>query len=189
MYSQQYKGAALLLLIFLFSMWMAKKEPAHGLKYKTEKLEHSAEHFAVDYRKITMDKSGVPENHLSADFAAYYSDNGETELDSPVMTVNKGHLPPWVIRSQSGVISANGQTLFMNGKVFIDRAGAENVRQVNVKTRNLRIQPERHYAETEEWAELVSGLDTISGVGMNLFYQDPLYIELLANVKGSHVYE
>ena len=87
------------------------------------------------------------------------------------------------------MIADNGRTLFMNGQVNIDRAGAENVREVKIKTSNLHIQPKRNYAETAEWAELISGLDTISGVGMKLFYQEPLYIELLANVKGTHVYK
>jgi len=63
------------------------------------------------------------------------------------------------------------------------------VREIKIKTSNLHIQPKKNYAQTDEWAELVSGLDTISGVGMKLFYQDPLYIELLAKVKGKHVYE
>jgi len=189
MYTQQYKAIFLLLLVFLVSMWAVKNEPEQGLKYKSERVEHSADHFAVDYIKIDMDELGLPENQLTADFAAHYSDNGETELTRPVMIVDKGDLPPWIIRSKSGIISADGRTVFMNGKVFIDRASAEGVREVNVKTRNLQIQPEKNYAETDEWAELVSGLDTISGVGMKLYYQDPLYIKLLANVKGSHVYK
>jgi len=52
----------------------------------------------------------------------------------------------------------------------------------------LRVLPDQNYAETDDWAELVSGLDRISGVGMELFYQDPLYIKLLANIKGLHEY-
>ena len=76
----------------------------------------------------------------------------------------------------------------MNGQVFIDRAAAEGVREVNIKTTNLRVLPDQNYAETDDWAELVSGLDRISGVGMELFYQDPLYIKLLANIKGLHEY-
>lgn len=189
MYSQEYKGVALLLCIFLLSMWAVKNKPERVQEYQQEQLEHSADHFAVNYSKTNMNEAGLSENSLMADFAAHYSDNSETELTRPVMTINKANLPPWVMRSKSGIISADGRTMFMNGEVMIDRAATEKVRKVSIKTRNLRIQPERYYAETDEWAEMVSGLDTISGVGMKLFYQDPLYIELLANVKGRHVYE
>ncbi|MCK5353532.1 MAG: LPS export ABC transporter periplasmic protein LptC [Methyloprofundus sp.] len=189
MFSQQYKGAILLFLVFLFSMWVVNNEPEQALGQDSMQTEHRADHFAQSYRKITMNQTGQPTNKLYADFAAHYNDHAETELTNPLLTINKGALPPWVIRSKTGVIADDGRTIFMQGLVYIDRAGAKNIREVNIKTSNLRIQPKENYAETDDWAELVSDLDTISGVGMKLFYQDPLYIELLANVKGTHVYK
>ena len=189
MFVQQYKGIILLLLVFLASIWAVNNVPEQEVGQYQSQAERSADHFAVSYSKITMDEFGQPENILYADFATHYSDDDETELTSPVLSVNKGDLPPWVIRSKTGVIADDGRTIFLSGQVYIDRAGTENVREVNIKTSNLRIQPKKNYAQTDEWAELVSGLDTISGVGMKLFYQDPLYIELLAKVKGKHVYE
>ena len=189
MFAQQYKGAILLLLVFLLSIWVVNNEPEQILGQDSIQKEHRADHFALNYNKITMDKAGRPANKLYADFAAHYGDNDETELTNPLLTVYKGDLPPWIIRSKTGVIADDGDMVLMHGQVYIDRASAKNVREVNVKTSNLRIQPKKNYAETDEWAELVTGLDTISGVGMKLFYQDPLYIELLANVKGTHVYK
>ncbi len=189
MFVQQYKGAVLLLLIFLGSMWAVKNEPDQDIYQDQAKVGRSAAHFAVDYSKVTMNGSGLPESHLFADFAEHFSDNNETELTRPVLTVNKDNLPPWIIRSKTGLVADDGRSILMSGPVYIDRAGAKNVREVKIKTSNLHIQPKKNYAETDEWAELVSGLDTISGVGMKLFYQDPLYIELLADVKGKHIYE
>lgn len=105
------------------------------------------------------------------------------------MKVYKKTTPPWIIRSKTGHVSPDGNKISMNGQVFIDRAAAESVREINVKTSNLRLLPKQNYAETDDWAEMVSGLDRISGVGMTLFYQDPLYIKLLANIKGRHEYK
>ena len=189
MFIQQYKGAILLLLVFLISMWAVNNEPEQSLDLKSTQVGHITDRFAVSYSKIMLDEFGQPKNKLYADFAVHYSDSAETELTKPQLIVKKGDLPPWIIRSSSGIITDDGQLLLMQGQVNIDRAGAENVREVNIETSNLRIEPKRSYAETDEWAELITGLDTISGVGMKLFYQEPLYIELLANVKGSHVYE
>ncbi len=189
MFVQHSKELILLLVVFLVSMWAVNNEPEQDLFAGQVKVEHSADHFAVNYSKIAMNESGLPENKLYADYAAHYSDNNETELTRPVFTVNKTDQPPWVIRSQTGIVTDDGQTLFMRGQVYIDRAGTEEMREVNIKTSNLHVQPKKNYAETGEWAELVSGLDTISGVGMKVYYQDPLYIELLASVKGTHVYE
>lgn len=189
MYAQQYKSGFLLLLIFLISIWAVNYFPQSVLVKTDVVSERTAEHFSVGYSKIQMDKTGHSNSKLVADFAANFSGNIGTELTKPVMTVYKQDKPPWVIRSKTGHISAEGNRISMNGQVFIDRAAAENVREVNIKTSNLLLLPNRDYAETDDWAELVSGLDRISGVGMELYYQEPLYIKLLANVKGLHEYK
>lgn len=189
MYAQHYKSGFLLLLIFLISIWAVNYFPQPELKRTELFSDRIAEHFAVDYSKMQMDESGRSNSKLVADFAANFSNDVGTELTKPVMTVYKQDKPPWVIRSKTGHIPAGGNKVLMNGQVFIDRAAAKNVREVNIKTSNLLLLPNRDYAETDDWAELVSGLDRISGVGMKLYYQEPLYIELLANVKGLHEYK
>ena len=185
MFEQQYKGVTALFCVFLVSMWIVKNEPELTVMSEAR----AADHFALHYKKVTMNALGKPSTRLTAEFAAHFRDSGETELTEPIMIIHKGALPPWVLRSESGIISADGKLMSMNGNVYIDRENAEDVRAVNIETRNLRVQPERNYAETDERAQLVTGLDTISGTGMKLFYQEPMNIELLANVKGVHVYE
>ena len=187
-YAEQYKNIFLLLLIFLGSIWAVNYAPEQELDKKSVVTEHNAEYFALSYSKTQMNQSGVAESRLTADYAVNYSGNAGTELSDPEMTFYKKNAPPWVIRSKTGHISAGGNRVSMNGQVFIDRAAAENVREVNIKTTNLLVLLNRNYARTNDWAELVSGLDRISGVGMKLFYQEPLYIKLLANVKGRHEY-
>lgn len=186
---QQYKGAIFLLLIFLTSMWAANYSDDKRVIEPLETVVHSADHFAVNYSKTQMSELGVAKETLDADYAAHYSDNDETELTKPIMTLYQGLLPPWVIRAQTGIVTSGGEKIFLQGRVTIDRAAAETVREVNIKTTNLRVEPKRNYAETDDWAELVSEADEMSGIGMRLVYQDPLYIQLLANVKGKHVYE
>jgi len=188
MFAEQCKNFFFLLLIFLISMWAVNYAPDQEIAIRPITMDHNAEYFALGYSKIQMNEFGLTDNKLTADFAANYNGDIGTDLTSPEMIVYKKDAPPWVIRSKAGHISADGKKIFMNGQVFIDRAAAEGVREVNIKTTNLRVLPDQNYAETDDWAELVSGLDRISGVGMELFYQDPLYIKLLANIKGLHEY-
>ncbi|MDF1582865.1 MAG: LPS export ABC transporter periplasmic protein LptC [Methyloprofundus sp.] len=185
----QYKGTIFLCLIFLASMWAANRGDDNSVQQPLEKSKHSADHFAVNYSKTQMSDLGVAKERLEADYAAHYSDNDETELTKPIMTLYQGLLPPWIVRAQTGIVTSGGEKVFLQGRVAIDRAATESVREVNIKTTNLRIEPKRNYAETDDWAELVSESDRMSGTGMRLVYQDPLYIELLANVKGRHAYE
>ncbi|RLA26219.1 MAG: LPS export ABC transporter periplasmic protein LptC [Gammaproteobacteria bacterium] len=188
MIAQQARSVFLLLLIFVISMWAVNYFPEQKTATKPVASERSATYFAVGYSKTQMDQNGLTNSKLTADYAESFSGNIGTRLKKPVMTVYKEETPPWVIRSETGHISPGGNQISMNGQVFIDRAAAENAREVKIKTSNLRVQPNRNYAETDDWAEMVSGLDRISGVGMKLFYQDPLYIKLLANIKGRHEY-
>ncbi len=188
MFAEQYRNFFLLLLIFLISMLAVNYMPQQELDDKLVTTGQQAEHFAINYSKIQMDEAGHAESQLTASYVASYSGEAGTELTNPVMTVYKKEAPPWIIRSKTGHVSADGKIISMQGLVFIDRVAAKNVREINLKTSNLRVVPERSYAETDDWAEVVSGLDRISGVGMELFYQDPLYIKLLANIKGRHEY-
>lgn len=186
---QQYKGAIFLFLIFLVSMWAANRSGDNETQKLLAKTVYGVDYFALNYSKTQMSELGVAKEKLDADYAAHYSDNDETALTKPVMMLYQGFLPPWIIRAQKGVIASGGEKIFLQGQVTIDRAAAESVREVSIKTTNLRIEPKRNYAETDDWAELVSEANRMSGVGMRLIYQDPLSIELLASVKGKHVYE
>lgn len=185
---RQYKNFFFLLLIFLVSIWAVTYLPEHKVNDQVITMAHNAEHFAVNYSKTQMDEFGLTDSKLTADFVENYNDNSGTEMTNPEMTLYKKNTPLWVIRSKTGHLSADGNEILMSGPVFIDRVVTKNKREISIKTTNLRVSPKRHYAETDDWTELVSGLDRISGVGMELFYQDPLYIKLLANIKGLHEY-
>lgn len=189
MRTQQYNKVFSLLLVFLFSMWVLNYFPQDELELTEVESERIVEHFAIGYSKKQMDQSGQANSKLMAETVVKYSDALGTELKNPVMVVYKQDKPPWIIRSKTGHISTGGNKISMNGQVFIDRAAAESVREVNIKTSNLLLLPNRDFAETDDWAEMVSGPDRISGVGMRLFYQEPLYIKLLAKVKGWHEYK
>lgn len=185
---QYFRGVVVLLLIFCLSIWAVKQQPEQ-ITEQPEQVEHTADHFAVTYSKMTMGDNGFPKSKLVADFVVHYADINETELTNPVLTMFKTDSPPWLVRAKTGLIADGGENIFLAGKVFIDRLGTENTREVKITTSNLTVQPDRNYAETDEQAELISGLDRITGVGMRLYYQEPLYIELLSHVKGKHVYE
>ncbi len=186
---QWYKNTFFLLLVFLATLWGVK----HTSEYEVVKLStqttRTLDYFSVNYQKVQMDEQGLPHDKLIADYMEHFSDNGETLLRNPIMTFYKQAAPPWVSRSKTGVITKGGDKVFLNGLVYIDRVAAPNVREVHIKTTNLRVEPKRHYAETDEWAELVTDLVIMSGIGMKLFYQEPLYIELLAQVRGQYDYQ
>ena len=50
----------------------------------------------------------------------------------------------------------------------------------------LKVNPGSSYAETQEWAELISSSNKTTGNGMKMTYIEPVHVQLLANVKGSY---
>lgn len=186
---QNYKGFAALVILAVFSMWMLKRTPEIVELKQLANPEHDVDYFSVGYTKLQMDEFGLPKDELQADYAVHYRDTSEVKLVKPVNIIFKESAPPWVVSSEEGVLADSGETLFLKGQVDIKRKAAEGVQQVDIQTRHLMVEPKKQYAETAEWAEMVTEQDTMSGIGMKLFYESPVRIELLSKVRGLHVYK
>lgn len=149
-------------------------------------VPHSPDYFSIGYTKWEMNEAGKPKNKLTADKMTHYSDDGTTHLDNPLMFFHNEKTPPWIIKSKNGILSADGADLLLTGKVSVDRAGAPGVRQLTINTSNVKVKPETSYAETSEWAELLSPPNRTTGIGMKLVFAEPIHLQLLANVKGKY---
>lgn len=148
--------------------------------------EHSPDYFSNGYLKWEMGPDGKVKNKLTADKMTHYSGNGATHLDNPVMIFLNKKTPPWVIKSKSGILSADGKVLQLRGKVSVERDEAPGVKQVIINTSNVKVNPETSYAETKEWAELISPPNRTTGTGMKLVFSEPIHLQLLGNVKGKY---
>jgi lipopolysaccharide export system protein LptC len=147
---------------------------------------HSRDYFSTGYRKWEMGDDGLLKNRLIADRMTHYSDDGTTHLDKPLMFFHNEKAPPWVINAEGGVLSADGKNLLLNGKVKVERAEGQGAKQLIINTSNARVKPETHYAETDEWAELISPPNRTTGVGMKLIFEQPVHLQLLSKVQGKY---
>ena len=147
---------------------------------------HSPDYLSKGYTKWEMNELGTLKSQLLADEMVHYSDDSTTHMVNPVIFFYNEKTPPWIIKSETGILSGDGKDLLLNGKVAIDRAKAEGVSQLTINTSVLKVKPETSYAETNEWAELISPPNKTTGTGMKLTYAQPIHLELLANVKGKY---
>jgi lipopolysaccharide export system protein LptC len=172
-------------IIALMSWWLVKltglDEIGRGLA-----PPHSPDYFSKGYAKWEMNELGRLKSKLLADELIHYGDDKTTHLTNPLMFFHNEKTPPWIIKSETGILSADGKNLLLNGKVTVDRAKAEGVRPLRINTSNLKVKPETSYAETDEWAELISPPNRTTGTGMKVVFAEPVYLELLANVKGRY---
>lgn len=154
-----------------------------------EAPKHSADYFSNGYLRKDLNEQGKLKSELSAETILHYSDDDTTHIDKPVLTLynTDPSIPPWVVKSEKGILSNKGEDLLLEGKVFIDRATAKGVKQMNIRTTNLRVKPKTSYAETADWAELTSPPHRIEGTGMQITFKKPINIKLLSNVKSRYV--
>jgi len=185
MSSGQYRVYLVLFVLVLGSWFLADLfEPEETREVKV--VDHSPDYFSSGYYKKEMAENGLAKNELIADKMTHYSDDGTTHLESPVMTLYNSDTPPWVIRSEAGVIKADGDNLLLTGKVLITRAAMKKRKSFKINTSNLRVKLSISYAETDEWAEIIDGRNKTEGIGLESTFVDPVRLKFLSRVKGRY---
>ncbi len=149
--------------------------------------ENSPDFFSSGYYKKQMDSEGLPKNELLADKMQHYKADGATHLDNPLMTLfNPDGKPPWVIKADNGIMAADGDNLQLIGKNFIHREASKNASALTINTSELRVKLNSNYAETEEWADIISPPNNTSGTGMQVTFVSPIHLKLLSKVIGHY---
>ncbi|WP_305909078.1 LPS export ABC transporter periplasmic protein LptC [Methylomarinum sp. Ch1-1] len=182
---QRYRLYIFLLILALVSWWWVDLSEKDDVGV-TVAMKNSPDYFSNGYRKTEMSDAGIPHSDLLADGMIHYSGDGATHLQNPVMTLYNNSVSPWVIRSESGILSRNGEDLLLNGKVHINRESGEGVKPLTINTSELRVKLPDNYAETDEWAEIISPPNRTTGVGMEVTFVEPIHLKLLAKVKGRY---
>ena len=174
-----------LAVVALISWWLVKLTGVDEI-YHGQVPAHSPDYFSKGYTKWEMNELGTLKNKLLSDDMIHYSDDGTTHMVNPVMFIYNEKTPPWVITSMTGILSGDGKDLLLNGNVSINREKAKGVTQLTINTNVLKVNPKTSYAETSEWAELISASNKTTGIGMKLTFAEPIHLQLLSNVKGTY---
>jgi len=176
--------AAVLLVLAGGSWWLTQdleEEPE-----RRPRPPHTPDFWIEELSALTMDKQGQPRRRLNAAVMRHFPDDESTELEQPEIELLAPGKPPWLVRSEQGWVSADGDLVLLQGKVFIDREGDEEVRPVHLETRDLRVQPDDEYAETDNPVQIVSGSSRVESTGLQAWLREPMRIKLLADVRGHY---
>ena len=57
---------------------------------------------------------------------------------------------PWHVRSERGWVSASGDVMLLLGKVHIWRNNVSGLKELDIKTEDLRVLPDEEYGETDK---------------------------------------
>lgn len=139
----------------------------------------------LDLTRMTL--AGKPAHRLRAENLHHYTDDETTELQQPHLTVFQDDAPPWEVDSERAWVSADGSLVLLSGEVLIEREADANNRPMRILTRELRVQPDEDYAETDEKVRVESNSDWLDAVGMQAWLRPPSRFKFLSQVKGYHV--
>lgn len=177
---------ALLLLLFATASWLLHEPtappPAEPVPGQT--AGRQVDYYLRGLTATTMGADGKPARTLHAAQARHFEDDNTTELEQPRLIVHQGEEPPWEVVSESGLVSAEGDVVLLQGEVQIDRTEGSDNRPLHLKTRNLRVQPREDYAETDEQVRVRSNRDRLDASGMQAWLRQPSRIKFLDDVKG-----
>ena len=170
--------------IAMLSWWLQQVYEQRQVELQV--AENSPDFFSSAYYKIEMDLEGLPKSELTADKMQHFKIDGSTHLQQPVMTLYSPNAAPWVIRSDSGIMAADGDNLQLNGKALINREASKGAAALKINTSDLRVKLSTHYAETSAWADIISPPNQTSGTGMEVTFVSPIHLKLLSKVKGRY---
>ncbi len=119
---------------------------------------------------------------MKSEYLAHYPDDDSTELTKPRITLYRKEGTPWLIRSDRGWVSAEGELVLLSGDVTIERTSGPENRPVTVYTDDLRIRPKDQYAETDKHVVMISQNDKTEAIGLRAYIQEGR-LQLLDDVK------
>jgi lipopolysaccharide export system protein LptC len=176
---------ALLSLLVVALAWWIYDPATDGFPRRTATPQ--TPDYAIDRFKATsMGMNGRAEQVLEAERLLHYPDDDSTELTAPKLTVYDGELPPWRIDAEKGRVSGDGDTVFLEGGVEVNREAAAETRPVQIRTTNLRVRRSDRFAETGDPIEIQSGGSWVNAVGMKVWFGEPVRVKLLSEVRGQY---
>ena len=169
----------------LLSWWLAEYSGLVEPEKVTAKGTNP-DYFSKGYTQWEMDETGKLKSKLVAEEMNHYAGYWATHTKKPIMQFINEKTPPWIVEAATGILSKDGKQLQLKGKVTVNRAKAEGIRQLIIHTSDVLVNPETSYAETKAWAELISAANVTTGIGMKMTFKEPIHVELLSKVKGKY---
>ncbi|MBV2122051.1 MAG: LPS export ABC transporter periplasmic protein LptC [Candidatus Thiodiazotropha sp. (ex Ctena orbiculata)] len=181
-------GLLLMFALVLSLAWWVNELRRPEVK-RPELARDTPDTYAVNLLVKQYDDHGQLLQILQTPRMTHYEKRGITELSQPVVQRFRADQPAWRMRGENGLADHRRQTLFLPGQVVIEREGRDEFAPYRIETEDLTIHAEESYAETAEAVRIESGVDWLSAVGMQIWFDEPSRLELLGQVRGRYEFE
>lgn len=181
--------SVLLLIVSGWSWWISEQPDENRAAGDESAPDHTVDYYVRNFSVTTMTPEGQPARRLNADLMQHYLEDDTTKLDNPFLKIYNQGMPGWDVTAESGWISGDGELVLLSGEVEINRPGSENVRELRILTRDLRVQPNQDYAETDELVTITSERNWVRSIGMQAWLREPIRLKLLSQSRGHYVHQ
>ena len=176
------------LLALLLLTWWALHPPGSTGKRSLESSEKDRiDYFVRNLDLTTYDASGLPLRHLRAAALDHLEHSGKTLLTRPRLLLFEEGSLLWDVRSEKGTLSGDRQLLQLHGEVLVDRMQTPGLPAMQLQTRELQVNPQESYAETDQPVTVTSEENWIRARGMQAWLRPPGRIRFLANTRAYYV--
>lgn len=181
-------GYLLLLLtvvaITVTSSWLLSKVDNKPLGL-AETPRHDPDYFMTNFTATLMNEKGLPRYKMSAARLDHYPDDNSIDISKPNVEYYRMNLSPWVLVAEQGQVFNKGNLILLNGKVTMERKKSTAEPYLKLITRDLRIQTDTEYAETDAKVFIQTDNHKLYATGMRLYLAQGK-LELRSKVSGEY---
>lgn len=181
---RRYGASAVLVVLALGSFWTLSRLDLE-LFAPTGDEGHTPDLYMENFVTTKMNEHGAVYRRIEAEYMAHFPDTDTHEFQRPYMVMYRDDAPPWHVRSERGWLSASGDVMLLLGKVHIWRNNTSGLKELDIKTEDLRVLPEREYGETDKPVLITTLTSQTRGVGMKANLAESR-LELLSKVHTRH---
>ena len=142
--------------------------------------------FMEEVTAVVMDKQGKPKMKIVTPKMVHYAENDTTHLISPQLTIYRKSPKPWYVTSKYAKALQGADIVDFWEDVIIHHSADKDNPATVIKTRTLRVYPEKQTAETKEAITMVQPNTTIKAVGMHADMNAGTIV-LLSQARGEYV--
>ena len=169
-----------LIIVAALSAWLLNRLTETDSKSGLSTIG-APDYYLENFKTTVMREDGTPRNTLHAIYMAHYPDNDTSELLKPTMQLFRIGNRPYVVSSDKGWITSDNEVILLKGSVQMTESDESGKLTLQVNTESARVLPNQNYAETDDYATIISNRTTITGTGMRAYFNDGR-LEVLNNV-------
>jgi lipopolysaccharide export system protein LptC len=174
----------LLVSLTLVTTWLVRNFEK-DLSSSSQMSDHIPDYVLYHFQSTQLNEQGYLKSRLIAEKMVHYL-QAKTELTTPTMVFYQHQQPVWKIQAERGEISSDDNEIWLLGQTHWQRYTSNKTKELEIITRDVRLQRDTQYAETALATQIVSAYGDTYSVGMRVFLPQEK-IELLSQVRGNYV--